>query len=92
MATRQQLIAALRCEIDCSECAYSDVKHGGCDKWGMRCDAADELEAAEPRVVQCRECRKWDGLDHCCMRFLITTAPQFYCAAGEKRDESEVMT
>ncbi len=46
--TNAELIKALRCEVDCGDCAY--WKDNRCDEWGMRCDAADALEAAEHRI------------------------------------------
>ena len=47
-----ELITALRCEKDCGDCAYhTDNAWSRCDEWGMRCDAADALEAAEKRIA-----------------------------------------
>lgn len=45
-----ELIAALRCEKDCGDCAY--YHDNRCDEWGMRCDAADALEATEKRIAE----------------------------------------
>lgn len=47
--TNAELIKALRCEVDCSDCAY--YTENRCDEWGMRCDAADALEADEKRIA-----------------------------------------
>lgn len=59
MATTEQLIKALRCEPDCCDCAY--YKTTGCDTWGMRCDAADALEAAEDRISELEKQLPNDG-------------------------------
>lgn len=51
-----ELIKALRCEKDCDDCAYhTDNAWSRCDEWGMRCDAADELEAADKRIARLEE-------------------------------------
>ena len=48
--TNAELIKALRCEVDCGDCAY--FRGHSCDIWGMMCDAADALEAAEKRIAE----------------------------------------
>ena len=50
MKEYEELVKALRCEVDCGDCAY--WKDNRCDEWGMRCDAADALEAAEKRIAE----------------------------------------
>lgn len=41
----EELVKALRCEIDCKDCLYwQDVEWNHCDEWRMRCDAADAIE------------------------------------------------
>ena len=51
--TNAELIKALRCEKDCDDCAYhTDNAWSRCDELGMRCDAADELEAADKRIAE----------------------------------------
>lgn len=43
-----ELIEALRCEVDCDDCKYFiDKPVYRCDEWGMRCDAANALETSE---------------------------------------------
>ena len=48
--TNESLIKALRCEVDCGDCAY--FRGHSCDIWGMMCDAADALEAAEQKIAE----------------------------------------
>ena len=45
-----ELIKALRCEVDCGDCAY--FRGHSCDIWGMMCDAADALEAADEQIAE----------------------------------------
>ena len=47
----EELVNALRCEIDCNDCSYwQDNAWSHCDEWGMRCDAADAIEELISRV------------------------------------------
>ena len=45
-----ELIKALRCEVDCGDCAY--FRGHSCDIWGMMRDAAAALEADEQRIAE----------------------------------------
>ena len=47
----EELVNALRCEIDCNDCSYwQDNAWSHCDEWGMRCDSADAIEELISRV------------------------------------------
>lgn len=51
MGNYDELIKALRCEIDCKDCSYwQDVEWNRCDEWRMRCDAADTIEELISRL------------------------------------------
>lgn len=54
--------------------------------------AIDSIPAADVRpVVTCGECKHWfeNGTDYCsCDRDALLRERDFFCAAGEKREES----
>lgn len=66
----------------------------GCASWdggyfpSMDDPIKEEFDAVADKCIElvlCRECKKWDRMDCCCMRFFITTSPDFFCAGGKRR-------
>ena len=77
MENYDELIDALRCEIDCKDCSYwQDNAWSHCDEWGMRCDAADAIERLMDEIdrkdkalqawVKTWESRKENAIRHIC--------------------------
>lgn len=79
--TNAELIKALRCEKDCDDCAYhTDNAWSRCDEWGMRCDAADALEAAEKRIaeLEAQEPTEKQVVDYCHKRCLVIVEGELF--------------
>ena len=66
---------------------YEDyiVKARSAEKLAIEADLERRRRELE-ELVRFRECKKWDYVDHCCMKHLKTTSPDYYCAYGERKD------
>ena len=60
--------------------------------WNQAVQIVEDFPAADVRpVVTCGECKHWfeNGSDYCsCDRDALLRERDFFCAAGEKREES----
>lgn len=89
LISRQAAIDALMAWEEDSVWDEECLKHRGEPFWISPSDVIENLLAAEPEIIRCKDCLKYDAHDHRCKHWNHAVVVRDWCSRAERKTDNE---